>query len=82
MIDGCKNNLEKSSMAKVSEHVPSKFLISTISSFKGIENIHDVYRGKDYMKTFCESFRKHAVKIINFAEKKEGIINKQTAEII
>ena len=35
-IDGCKNNLEKSS-AKVSESIPSCFSMSTISSFKDIE---------------------------------------------
>ena len=39
--------------------------MSTISSFKNIENKHDVYRGKNCMKMFCESLREHAVKIIN-----------------
>ena len=29
--------------------------MSTISSFKNIENKHDVYRGKNCMKKFCES---------------------------
>ena len=33
------------------------------------------------MKIFCEFLRGHAVKIINF-EKKNEIINKQTAEVI
>ena len=32
---------------KVSEHIPSRFSMSTISSFKSIENKHDVYSGKD-----------------------------------
>ena len=41
----------------------------TISSFKRIENIHDVYKGKGWMKTFCESLREHAVKIIKFKKK-------------
>ena len=31
------------------------FSVSTISSFKAIESKHDVYRGKDCMKKFCES---------------------------
>ena len=39
--------------------------MSTISSFKNIENKHDVYRGKNCMKKFCESLREHAMKIIN-----------------
>ena len=46
--------------------------MSTISSFKGIENKHDVHR---------VSLREHAMKIINFKNKNE-IINKQTARII
>ena len=40
--------------------------MSTISSFRSIENKHDVYRGKDCMKKFCEFLREHAMKIINF----------------
>ena len=67
-IDGCINNPENSSSAnpensssaKVSEHIPSGFSMSTISSFKSIENKHDVYRGKDCMKKFCAFLRKHA----------------------
>ena len=50
-IDGCNNNPENSSTAKVSDHIPSGFSISTIS-FKSIENEHDLYRGKDCMKKF------------------------------
>ena len=50
--------------------------MSTISSFKSIENNHDVYRGKDCIKTFCESLREHAVEIIKFKKKKNEIINK------
>ena len=49
-IDGCKNNPENSSTTKVSQHVPLGFLMSTILSFKSIENKHDVYRGKDCKK--------------------------------
>ena len=41
-IDGCKKNLENSSTTKVSEHIPSGFSMSTISSFKNIESKHDV----------------------------------------
>ena len=56
-IDGCKNNPENSSTSKVGEHIPSGFSMSTISSFKSIENKHDVYKGKDCMKKFCESLK-------------------------
>ena len=48
-IDGCKNNPEKSSTTKVSEHIPSDFSMPTISLIKDIENKHYVYRGKDHM---------------------------------
>ena len=54
-IDGFKNNPEKSSTTKLGENTLSGFSMSTISSFKSIENKHDVYRAKDCMKKFCES---------------------------
>ena len=37
--------------------------MSTISSIKIIENKHDVGRGKDCMKKFCESLREHAIEM-------------------
>ena len=55
-IDGCKNKPENSSISKVGEHFPSGFSISTISSFKNIENKHHGYRGKDCKKNICECF--------------------------
>ena len=53
-IDRCKNNPENSSTTKVSKHIPSAFSLSTLYSFRSVENKHDVYRGKDCMKKFCE----------------------------
>ena len=44
-IDGWKNNPKNSSTTKVSEHIPSGFSMSAISSFRSIENKHNVYRG-------------------------------------
>ena len=75
--DGCKNNPENSSTTKVSEHIPSGFSMSTISSFRSIENKHDVYRGKDCMKKFCESLREHTMKIINFKKKEITLLKKE-----
>ena len=43
-IDGSKSNPEYSFTTKVGEHIPSGFSMSTMSSFKTIENKHDVYR--------------------------------------
>ena len=54
--------------------------MSTILSFKSIENKHDVYRNKDYMKKFCESFREHAMKIINLKKKKMKLLKKEEQE--
>ena len=81
-VDGCKNNPEISSTTKVSKHIPSAFSMSTISSFKIILNKHDVHRGKDCMKNFCESLREHAMKIINFKKKKRKLSKKRAAGII
>ena len=54
--------------------------MSTISSFRSIENRHDVYRSKDCMKTFCEFLREHAMKIINFKKKKMKLLTKEQQE--
>ena len=59
---GCKNNLEDSYTTKVSEYILSGFLMSTISSLQSIENKRDIYKGKNYMKNFCESLREHTLK--------------------
>ena len=77
-IDGCKSNPENSSTTKVSEHVPSGFLMCTISSIRSIENKHDMYRGKDCVKKFCEFLREHTrMKIINFKRKKVRLLTKE-----
>ena len=55
--------------------------MSKLSSFTSIENKHDVYRGKDCTKKFCEFLREHAMKII-LKKKKNEIINKIAAGII
>ena len=54
--------------------------MSTISSFRSIENKQDVFRGKDCMKKFCESLREHTVKIINFEKKKIKLSTKEQQE--
>ena len=68
--DRCKNNPENSSTKKVNKHIPSGFSMSIISSFRNIENKHDLYGGKNCMKKFCEFLRWHVMKIINFKKKK------------
>ena len=73
-IGGYKNNPENSYTTRVSERISSGFSMSTISSFKSIENKHDVYRGKDCMKKFCESLREQVMSIINY--KKMNLLTK------
>ena len=55
--------------------------MSTILSFKSIENKHDVYRGKDCMERFCKSLREHAIKIIIFKKKKIELLTKEQQEL-
>ena len=52
----------------------------TISSFKNMENKHDVYRGKYCMINFCESLRGHAMKIIIFKKKKIKLLTREQEE--
>ena len=63
--------------SKVSEHIRSDFLMSTLLSFRSIENKQDAYRGEDCMINFCESLQKHAMKIINFRKKKIKSLTKE-----
>ena len=51
--------------------------MSTISSFKNIENKHHVYGGKDSMKNFSESLKEHGMKIINFKKKKMKLLTNE-----
>ena len=80
LIDGCENNLEKPSTTKLSEHIPSTFSMSKILSIKNIENKHAVYRAKDSMRKFRQSFRKHSMKITNFKNKKVKLLTKKQQE--
>ena len=51
-----------------------------ILELKSIENKHDVYRGKDCLKQFCESLREHSIEIINFKKKKMKLFTKEQQE--
>ena len=56
--------------------------MSTISSFRSIENNLDVCTGKDCMKKFSESLREHAMKRINFKKEKNEVIKQRAAGIL
>ena len=66
-IDGCKNTPENSSTTKVNEHIQSRFSMSTIYSFRSIENKFDVHREKGCMKKFCKFLTNDTLKIIKFS---------------
>ena len=68
----CKNNSEESYTTKVSQHIPSSFSMSTISSFEDIENKHDVCRCKYCLKKLCKYLIEHAVEKINLKKKKQN----------
>ena len=51
--------------------------MSTVPSFRNIENEHDVYRGKHGMKKICKFSTEHAIKIINFKKKKMKLLKEQ-----
>ena len=54
-IDGCANNPENPSTAKVGEHIRCGYslcILSTILGFDHIENKQTLYHGKDCMKKF------------------------------
>ena len=55
--------------------------MSTISSFKSIENKHDEYKGKYCIKKFCESLREHSMRIINFKKKTMKLLTKEQQEL-
>ena len=69
-IDWFKSNRIKSSTTKEAEHISYGYSISTILASNIIKNKHDVYRGKDCMKKFCESLKAHKMEIGNFTKKK------------
>ena len=54
--------------------------MSSISSFRGIENKHDIYTGKDCLKKFYESLREREMKIINFKKKIFKLLTKERQE--
>ena len=79
-IDRCTNNLQHSPKTKVSEHIALGLSIATMSSFRRIENEHDVYKSNDCMIKFCEYLREHAMKIINFKKKKMKLLTMEQQE--
>ena len=53
----------------------------TILSFRIVENKHDVYTGKEYMKRLCEYLRTSTMKIISFENKKMNLLTKEEQKL-
>ena len=79
-IDGCANNPKHCSTAKIGEHIPCGYSVSTIWAFDDIENKHTLYCGKDCMKKFAESLREHAKNVIDFEKKKMLPLTKEESK--
>ena len=77
---GFKTNPGNSFTTKAGEQTSSGFWMSTISSFKSIENDYHVCRCKDCMKKFCKSLRENTMKVNNFKKKNNKVINKWATE--
>ena len=75
------NNPEKSSTAKLGEHIPWGYSMSTIWAFDNIENKHTLYRGEDCMRKFCTSLRQHATNVINLEKKKMLLLTKKELKL-
>ena len=56
-IEGCTNNPEKPSTAKLGEHIPSEYSMSPKWAFDNVENNHTLYRGEGE-KSLKKSYEK------------------------
>ena len=80
--DGCVNNPENSSSAKLAEHIFFEYSMSTIWAFGHIENKHTLYHGNDRLKNFYESLREHSKNVIDIEKKKQNVtVNKRRTKI-
>ena len=73
-------NSKNSFTTKVGKHIPSDFSMPTRSSFKSIENKHNIHRGKICVKNFFKYLREHEMKITNFKKKKMKSLTKEQQE--
>ena len=51
-VEGCSNNPENSSTAKIGKNIPYGYSTSTIWAFDNTENKHTFYHGRDCMNKF------------------------------
>ena len=69
-VDGCASNPKKYLTTKIGERIICTYSMPTIWAFDNIKNKHSFYLGKNCLKKFCVSLRKHVKNVINFEMKK------------
>ena len=75
-INTCHNDPEKSSATKINKHILFGYSFYTYCSFDNTKNKLDYHRGKDCMKEFCKTLRKHAERIIYWKKRKNDTFNR------
>ena len=65
-IDSCNSNTRKSLTTKINKHIVCGYSSFTHCSFDNTKNKHDHYKGKNYLKSFSKSLKKHAIDIISY----------------
>ena len=80
-IDGCGSNPENFSTTKVDEYNPCCHSVSTIWRFDPIENKHNLYRGRDFMKRLFDSLKENAKNTIDFEKKENVTVSKKRIKI-
>ena len=65
----CQNNPNESYSERKAMHEPSANTLSLITSFDSKENKRNFYRGKDYIKRFCNDLKELGMNIVDYEEK-------------
>ena len=66
----CQNNPKKSYRGRKARHEALGCAWSLTCSFDSRKNEYGHFRGEDCIKSLCEKFKKLALKIISYEEKK------------
>ena len=89
-MNTCNNNLNKSYTTAKALRKPSGYSLLTSCSFDKSENKQTYYRKRDCMKRFCNDFKEHVIRIVNYEtkpmdplteEEKESYKNQQLCHI-
>ena len=69
-MNTCSNDPNKSSTEKKTKHEMCGYSLFTDCSFDKKSNKLDYYRGKDFLKRFCQDLRKQARSEIDIEKRK------------